>query len=148
METMTIATAAPVRIPLPRSTAERWAVRVLKATQAEGDLKTIADWAAFVGVSYSSLCESCRLLGIRPYDARDFMRMLRALIQARAAGCHPEALLDVSDRRTLSRLILRAGFGGRPSAASIDDYLRGQLFVDARNEGLAALRRLLGDRMA
>jgi hypothetical protein len=147
METMTIASEAPVRIPPPRSTAERWAVRVFKAAQADGDLKTIADWATFVGVSYSSLCESCRLLGIRPHDARDFMRMLRALIQSRATGCQPEALLDVSDRRTLNRLISRAGFGGRVSVSSIDDYLRGQRFVDGRNEGLAALRRLLNGRM-
>jgi len=150
MPTMMTVSAPPCFITTPRSTAERWAVRVLKASESDGDLKTIADWAMFVGVSYSSLCESCRLLSIRPHDARDFARILRVVIQSRANECQPEALLDVSDRRTLNRLIARAGIRlDEPNRfASIDEFLRRQQFVDANNQGLTALRKMLNGAAA
>jgi DNA-binding NtrC family response regulator len=45
----------------PRSGAERWAAHVVRACDSAEDLKTIGEWARFVGISYSSLCESCRL---------------------------------------------------------------------------------------
>ena len=48
----------------PRSISERWALYVSKACEADGDLRTLGAWAAFVGLSYSSLCESCRLVGV------------------------------------------------------------------------------------
>ena len=48
----------------PRSAAERWAGHVLKACDSNGDLKTVGDWASCAGVSATSLCESCHLLGI------------------------------------------------------------------------------------
>ena len=145
MKSMTMTVPAAPCFTMPRSTAERWAVRVLKASESDGDLKTIADWAMFVGVSYSSLCESCRLLSIRPHDARDFARILRVVIQSRLNDCQPEALLDVSDRRTLNRLVSRAGIrlDDRHRFTSIDDFLRRQQFVDPNNQGLTALRRML-----
>lgn len=135
-------------LPVPRSMAERWAVRVLKAAESDGDIKTLAEWARQVGVSYSSLCESCRLLGIQPHDARDFARMLRVQVQSGRHRCQPEALLDVSDRRTLNRLLERAGFERDPIRwlDSIDEFLQRQQFVVSSNQGLLALRRLLHGR--
>ena len=57
----------PVAAPKePRTAAERWAAYVVRACESEGDLKTLAEWARFAGVSYSSLRESCRMLGIPP----------------------------------------------------------------------------------
>lgn len=58
----------------PRLIPERWALHVLKVCEADGDLRTLGAWASFAGVSYSSLCESCRLVGIQPLDARDLAR--------------------------------------------------------------------------
>jgi CheY-like chemotaxis protein len=140
--------ASPVLISdavRPRSTAERWAGHVLKACESEGDLKTVTDWAACAGVSTSSLCESCHLLGIQPRDARDFARILRALIKAAVHHCEAEVLLDVSDRRTLTTLLKRGGIVIRtPSGAlSVGEFLRTQHFVSADNEGLSILRTLL-----
>jgi ActR/RegA family two-component response regulator len=128
----------------PRSSPERWAMHLLNACDAPGDLKTLDDWASFVGVSYSSLCESCRLVDIRPHDARDFLRILRALKTARRHDCAPEALLDVSDRRTLDTLLSRAGLvRGAVAATSLLAFLDRQQFIRADNEGLRVLRRLL-----
>jgi DNA-binding response OmpR family regulator len=130
----------------PRSAAERWAMLVLKATEADGDPRTLEDWASAAGVSYSSLCEQCRLLGIRPHDARDLARLLRATIKAAELHCAPEVLLNVSDRRTLKQLLARAGVGaGR--GLSLAHLLRSQKFVPEDNEGLIVLTALLALRL-
>ena len=100
-----LATAAP-----PRCVAERWAAYVVRACDSEEDLKTIGEWARLVGISYSSLCESCRLVDIQPHDARDFARLLRAIVRAAQGYGRIESLLYVSDGRTLRKLFDRAGF--------------------------------------
>jgi DNA-binding response OmpR family regulator len=129
----------------PRSAAERWAVYVAKACQSEEDLTTVGGWAAYVGVSASSLSESCHLVGVLPRDARNLARLLRALLQAAAHDCEPEALLLVSDRRTLKMLIERAGLhiGAKAGSLSVSAFLDAQQFVSADNLGLRALRKLL-----
>jgi ActR/RegA family two-component response regulator len=125
------------------SAAERWAHLVIKACNSDHDPKTLQEWASLAGMNRSSLCESCRLVGVRPHDARDFARTLRALTLASVRGCQPDVLLDVSDRRTLKILLDRAGvgfaFGRRPTVW--EHFIRHQTFVATDNEGL----RLLAD---
>lgn len=137
-------TPAPV-ITSPRSAAGRWATFVLRACDSEGDLKTLDDWARFVGVSYSSLCESCRLVGVRPHDARDLTRVLRAIVRSGSRHRRPTALLDIRDRRTLKNLLERAGFdwGFQRRPPSAAEFLRRQTFVAVDNEGLIALCELV-----
>ena len=121
----------------PGSAAERWALHVLKACESTRDLKTIEDWAAYIGVSYSSLRESCHVLDIPPHDARDFMRALRAVVHSRRHCCTPAVLLDISDRRTLEKLLQRAGLrGDTAEAASPHRFLRDQNFISRDNAGL------------
>lgn len=128
----------------PRSAAERWARHVLKACESEGDLKTLADWAKCVGVSYSSVRESCRLLDIQPRNARDLVRVLRAVIKSRYDHCSPKVLLDVSDSRTLGILMNRAGMGVTPlSSVTVKEFLMSQRFIARENEGLRVLQQLL-----
>lgn len=127
----------------PGCAAERWAVLVLKVREADADPRTLGDWAGFVGMSQSSLCECCRLVDVRPQAARDLARVLRAVIRSSADDTHPAMLLDVSDRRTLRRLLARAGLEeGRP--ASVDTFLDRQQIVHPSNTAFTALRRLLG----
>jgi CheY-like chemotaxis protein len=129
----------------PRSAAERWARHVLRACESEGDLKTLADWAKCVGVSYSSMRESCRLLDIQPRDARDLVRVLRAVIKSRYDHCAPNVLLDVSDSRTLGTLMNRAGMSVTPgSCVTVKEFLLSQRFIARENEGLRVLEQLLG----
>ena len=140
---VTTATPRPASVH-PRSAAQRWALHVLKMCESDGDLRTIEDWASFVGVSYTSLCESCRLLGIRPHDARDLSRMLRAVLKSATDRCRPEAVLDISDRRTLIGLLARAGLAGAPPGTiSAEEFLDRQRFVPPDNEGLHALRSMV-----
>jgi DNA-binding NarL/FixJ family response regulator len=129
----------------PRSISERWALHVYKACEAEGDLKTLGAWASFVGLSNSSLCESCRLVGIQPLVARDLARVLRAVVQSREGGCRIEELLDISDRRTLKTLMVRAGLSAASDRCriSVEQFLAAQRFVPATNAAFVVLRKLL-----
>lgn len=126
--------------PCPGSAAERWAWHVLKACESTKDLKTIEEWAAYIGVSYSSLRESCRVVGVRAHDARDLMRVLRAVLKANRHHCSPQVLLNVSDVRTLDKLLRRAGLRGHtgdPVTARM--FLRDQQFMSRDNAGLRVL---------
>jgi CheY-like chemotaxis protein len=129
----------------PRSAAERWAMLVFRACQADGDPKTLEHWANCAGVSYSSLRESCRILDIRPHAARDLVRVLRAVIKSHHHGCPPSVLLDVGDIRTLESLLTRAGIRdeAQTGPVSIERLLDSQRLVDHENEGVRILRRLL-----
>lgn len=131
-------------LPTPRSTAERWAMLVLRVCQSDTDLPTLAAWASFVGLSYSSLGEYCRLLDIQPRDARDFARLLRAVIRFRLLSSSVMEVLDIGDRRTLYALLARGGLdraGAEP--ITVEEFLTRQQFVPVDNPGLMALRALL-----
>lgn len=123
------------------SVVERWALHVLRATQSGEDLKTVSDWARYVGVSPSSLRELCRLLGIRPHDACSVMRSLRALIKSSDPECAPDLLMDVSDRRTLRTFLAKAGphFTSYSGAPPLQEFLRTQQFVPVHNPGIKLL---------
>jgi ActR/RegA family two-component response regulator len=142
-----VTNSAPDMHGAPRSVAERWALKVLHGCEADTDLKTLAAWAAVVGLSYSSLCELCRLLEIQPLAARDLTRVLRAVIQSRVSGGRIGDLLDVCDRRTLDALMKRAAVSPRQRGREIpvDQFLASQQFVPAGNAGLEMLRALLSD---
>jgi DNA-binding response OmpR family regulator len=129
----------------PSSAAARWASYVVKACESDTDLKTLAAWAAFVGVSYSSLCESCRLIRVRPHDARDLARALRAVVKASVYQCDPEVLFDVSDRRTLHTLMRRAGLDQQPAdpRGALENMLMRQQFVPHGNAGMRVVCELL-----
>ena len=122
----------------PKSAAERWAFLVLRGCAAEHDLKTLRDWASVAGVSYSVLTESCRLVGIQPHDARDFLRMLRVLSQADGRIEGLEHGLDVNDYRTLKTLFKRAGLtvGSATGTISLSEFIERQQFVNPASDGI------------
>jgi DNA-binding response OmpR family regulator len=125
----------------PKSSAERWALLVLRGCAAEHDPRTLHEWASVVGVSYSVLKESCHLIGIRPHDARDFLRVLRALFRSNGRLENIEHGLNVNDRRTLQVLFERAGLPmGRSSGAiSLREYVERQRFVNPASEAVRML---------
>jgi len=122
------------------SAAARWAAHVLSASDADDDPKTLEQWARCIGVSYTSLCESCRLIGVQPSDARDFARTLRAKIHSVDLRCPAEVLLDISDRRTLRNLMRRAGpdFLDKSRESTLR-FVSTQRFVNPDNIGLRAI---------
>ena len=134
---------APSRLTSPRSAAERWAFLVLRGCAAEYDLKTIHDWARVAGVSYSALTDSCRLAGIRPHDARDFLRILRALHHAGGRTSNLVHGLNVSDHRTVKTLLARAGLTMGPATISLREFIERQEFVDPASEPIRVLLAVL-----
>ena len=135
-----------LRFLRPQTVGDRWATYVWRACCAStGDLKTLARWAKCVGVSYSSLCETCRLLDIPPHDARDFMRVLCAIVLAARTGCRADVLLDVSDRRTLHRIFERGGVNLGRQAPSAVEFLSQQRFIPLPNPGVVALGTLIAN---
>jgi FixJ family two-component response regulator len=126
----------------PGSAAERWVKHALKACHSTRDLKTLEQWSICAGVSYTALRECCELAGMRPGDARDLVRVLRAVIRAPLEGCLPDVLLNVSDRRTLDSLLDKAGLKFKPFA-SLDDVFEHQKFVSLDNAALRLLRTML-----
>lgn len=129
----------------PSSTGERWASYVLGACKSEKDPRTLGIWARQVAVSYTTLCESCRLIDVQPRHARDFARVLRLLITP-AFDCRQLAtFLDISDRRTLWSILQRAGFGDHPPSSPqvpVTTFLENQQFISHENPGLRILSRI------
>lgn len=133
-----------------RSVAYRWAESVIKGCNAGAGIKTLSDWGRETGASDTTLSETCRLVGIRPTDARDLTRALFAITRSEEFQCDPTALLDIADSRTLRAFVDRAGphFRGRPHATSVHSFLDSQRFVDRRNPGVLMLRQLLPDSLS
>lgn len=133
---------------LQSSVAVRWARHVLRGLNADGDVRTIADWARLVGVSRSSLKAECELLGIPARSARDLIRALRALSVAARYGCPPEAVLGSSDMRSVRDLFHR---GGIPLATNLRfdlrQYIEQQKYVDAHHIGMRVLLKLLREKI-
>jgi hypothetical protein len=127
----------------PTSLAERWADYVFRGCKSDKDLKTIDIWARQVAVSYTSLCETCRLIGIQPRQARDFTRILRAITRSSFDSLQIASLLDVSDRRTLESILTNAGFPQHmryPQPISILAFIDNQRFISRANVGIRIIR--------
>jgi CheY-like chemotaxis protein len=126
----------------PGSAAERWVAIVLRACDAPEDPATIQRWAVSVGVSYTTLTETCRIVGIQPQAARDFTRVLRALTHSRGRVGELEWALDVRDERTLRTLRKRAGVHGYRShqTMTLNEFIAVQAFVPQQHRVLTLLQ--------
>jgi hypothetical protein len=137
------------QIPCPTTMAERWASYVLRACKAERDPRTLGLWAHQVGVSYTTLSESCRLIGIAPRHARDFARVLRIIVTPSLDSYQLACFLDISDRRTLDCILQKAGLGQHAALAqdlSVVCFLDNQRFVALENTGLRVLRHVFAPK--
>jgi hypothetical protein len=119
----------------PGSAAERWAVLVLKGCGAADDPRTLDDWAQVGAMSYTALRQSCEIVDVQPQAARDFVRVLRAVLRAAIDRAPLDSLFNVSDSRTLRALIERSGVGVRTdrNGVTVDDFFRNQRLVSSEN---------------
>ena len=132
-------------LPRSRSTVARWAAAILEHSQSDSDLKTMSAWATHIGSNTTSLSEMCRLLRIRPRDARDLGRALSAALSAVDLHCEPADLLDIADGRTLRKFLVRAGDGFRPlnDGTAMVAFLEKQSFVDPTHHAVRTLHAAL-----
>jgi hypothetical protein len=133
------------QIAHPASAAERWASHVLRACNSDKDLKTLGTWAHQAAVSYTSLCESCRLINVQPRSARDFVRVLRLVIMPSFDSRQLATFLDISDSRTLCSILDKAGFERHAAFfrhTSVASFLDQQQFIARENTGLEVIRAM------
>lgn len=133
------------RAAAPGSAAERWAVLVLKGCGAERDPKTLGRWAEAGGVSCTVLTQTCEMVNVRAHDARDFVRVFRALLRAGAESAPVESLLDVGDSRTLRALLEKSGIGRRSKAQRLTaaEFLRDQRLLPGDNFAVRVLSEMV-----
>lgn len=106
-------------------------------------LRHLAAWSHEAGASYTTLRDCCYMLDIRPQAARDFARLLRVALWSPTIW-RPDALLFVSDPRTLRRLTRAAGLTTLYRAPNIvDEYLNRQQLVPRDSVALVNLRSKL-----
>jgi hypothetical protein len=91
----------------------------------------LEEWGRLVGVSRGAIRERCRLVGVTPKDSLAFARLLRAVIVAPLLGWQIADVLNVSDTRTLKKLVERGGLSLTHACASptVEAYLAGQHLV-------------------
>lgn len=124
----------------PKDVVHRWAALVLHACEGDADVRTIDEWGHRAGVSASTLREVCRLVEIAPHDARDLARLLNALFRAHWHDVSVESMLDVSDRRTLDRLLVGAALEYRSPPPHVTTFLERQRWVPGNNAAFQVLR--------
>jgi hypothetical protein len=103
---------------------------MVRVVEAPDDPRTLASWARLINVSHSTLKECCAMAGVGAKASLDLARLLRVLVQSQGLAWEPENLLDISERRTLKRLLEKGGlpFEGRVSLP-VDAFLVRQSFV-------------------
>lgn len=122
----------PTQDVLASSASQRWAALSVRGIDCPVDPRTLGIWGRFVGASVPTLRSRCRAIGVGAKQSLDFTRVLRALIRASENGWDPMLEFDVSDSRTVERLLDQGGLGEVRSLTRvmmIQEFLSAQRFV-------------------
>lgn len=123
----------------------RWAEMLVSGLCAREDPKTLEAWGHAVGKARTVIREVCVLADLSPKRSLDLLRVLRAVGHASNSGWwRPAQWLNVSDRRSLSRLLTESGLTKVTHVPNLRQVLRTQNFIVdpfARAELCRALRR-------
>jgi FixJ family two-component response regulator len=134
-----LATAPPAQ----SHAAARWARAVLTVIEASRDPKTQEGWSACAGSSLGTLRNWCRTEGLSARRSLIFARLLRGVIRQISDRLGPEEVLDVVDKRTLTKLIVLAGGSVGPPLAlptDVETFLQRQTLIKS-DHVLQELRR-------
>lgn len=136
---------SPTQLAKPGTLIQRAAGLIVAACGSQSDLPTIKQWAAFVGVSNTQLRDTYYRIEVPPHDARDLMRLLRALWHAGGQASRIHTQLDTRDYRTELALLKRAAIPRSTSSYFIspEQFLTAQTFVDTSQALVAALMEVL-----
>jgi DNA-binding response OmpR family regulator len=124
--------------------AERLAVYIVNMISCEEDPKTTSDWSKHVHASSSTIRECCRLVHVKPLNARDLGRVIRAVYRSGAIWL-PELVLDCSDVRTLKKMMDCAGLSAQRGIAtpSALEVLQRQKWIPQDHSLITAVDSLL-----
>jgi CheY-like chemotaxis protein len=113
----------------PSHALTRWAEVVVRGAQSPRDMRTLCEWARAVAVSKGAIRNWCYTARLPARSSLQFMRVLRAIIHRGACAGAPEDLLNVVDRRTLTKLLLWAGGTRSSLPTSIDEFFDRQRII-------------------
>jgi hypothetical protein len=121
---------------------KRWADVVMKLTCSPTDPRTLNEWGRFVGVSVGGLRNWCRTAQLPARRSLVFARVLRAVMRQHGTTLAADELLNVTDRRTLGKLLeLGGGASGRLPTCPEEFLERQQLIGHQR--AIATVRSML-----
>jgi DNA-binding response OmpR family regulator len=124
----------------------RWADAVAKILAASRDVRTIEQWAHEIGAAPGTIRNWCRTAKLSARRSLLLGRLLRAVHKSGGRIWRPEELLDVTDVRTLNKLLSLGGLSRPLRHVSIADVFAGQRLIDesgAVRELQAAITRCL-----
>lgn len=135
------------RLQQPGTTVGRAAYWILRGCDANEDPSTIPSWGLIARATESQLRDAFKRLHIPRSDARDFMRVLRALWCAAGRVERVEGELTPGDPRTADALMARAGLSEQRSCRPLrfDDFLALQQFIEEQHPLIQALRTMYAD---
>jgi FixJ family two-component response regulator len=110
-------------------TTARWSKMILKACHSGRDPRTISTWATAIGLSPTTIDETCRLCGVKAYASRDIARFLRALSLSKTRPSLLRSHFAIADKRTLENLFRRAGIPFDSKFIDLQTFFRTQTLI-------------------
>jgi hypothetical protein len=120
----------------------RWADVVVRGIRSSKDTPTLDHWGRAVAVSRGGIRNWCYTARLSPRRSLQFMRVLRAVILQQRTAMEPEDLLDIVDRRTLTKLLTISGGTPTTLPRSVSEFLDGQRIIQ-NDRAIAAVRAAL-----
>jgi DNA-binding response OmpR family regulator len=122
--------------------AARWARTVVGLLSSRYDARTLGQWARSVGTSTSALRSLCYASDLSPKRSLTLARLLRAVYLSREIAWSPTQRLDVTDPRTLRRMLIDGGLVDVKERVTVREFVVKQSLVTDRG-AIAALRDAL-----
>ena len=122
--------------------AMRWGGVVAALLRAPHDVRTLEEWGCEVSISPGTLRNWCRAARLSPRKSLLLGRVLRAVHIASGRPWHPERLLNVTDPRTLDKLLALGGLSRSAHTVSLDDVFARQRLIQDSN-AMHALSRVV-----
>jgi AraC-like DNA-binding protein len=114
----------------PASAVDAWVRLVLTCVNSPDDPARLADWAAFAGMSVSTLRQRCYVANVPPRSSLLFARLLRAVVRVQGQPWDARQWLFAADSRTLTALVSKAGMPLRAQdTPSISSFLETQVVL-------------------
>jgi len=132
--------------PIPDYAARRWAAALVCVCTARKDISTVKEWSDALHAGHSTVRAWCRAAQISPKASLDCGRLVRLIIQSKCRETDLQSLLNIVDRRTVARLLKRAGIGDSLTSVprSVRQFLATQACVRSDANRCALMKAIEG----
>jgi len=110
----------------------RWTALVVALLDSPTDPRTLNEWGRIVAVSTGGLRNWCYTAGLSARRSLLFARLLRAVWIGVRCQRRPEDLLDIVDRRTVTKVLRLASGGKERLPETVEEFLQCQQILPDR----------------